>query len=130
MIKHIFQPKRSNMCGQACVAMVLGFPLLTVRLKMGRRATSGKDLHNALSEFFIDSSPQQVRLSGFQRVSRWKPFFYENLPARCIAKCRSTGVRASHWILVWDGKIYDPYPGGVAWQYVSGYVEIKQGERS
>ena len=120
-----YQPKNSMLCGQTCVAMVGGISLEDAIQKVGKRGgTTGPDLHKALSKIGILSSEKMARLSVNSRVSR-KQFDFDALPEKCIAKVRSVGINKSHWVLVWNGKIYDPYPGYVPWKYVSGYIEIK-----
>jgi hypothetical protein len=130
MITPVFQPKGSNMCGQACVAMAAGVSLSTVATIMGKGPTTGKDLHHALKRFKIDSSEKVVRIGPNSRIWKSTQSRYFDLPARCIAKCRSGNCTFSHWILIWDGKTYDPYPGTVPWQYISGYIEIETREET
>jgi hypothetical protein len=106
--------------------MIGGISLGDAIQKVGKRSgTCGTDLHKALYKMGISSSEQMVRLGGNKKVSR-KRFDFAALPKRCIAKVRSAGIKKSHWVLVWDGEIYDPYPGYVPWKYVSGYIEVKK----
>ena len=121
-----FQPVDSSLCGQTCIAMVAGISLGDAIQRVGKRGgTTGPDLHKALYRIGIPSSEKMVRLGKQDRVRR-KSFDFGALPVRCIAKVRSAGVKKSHWVLVWDRNIYDPYPGYVPWKYVSGYIELKE----
>jgi len=121
-----YQPIGSSQCGQACVAMILGVPLeLAIDLLKTKGTTTGPMLSKVLNSLGISTSPAQVRLTKFTRIYR-KQKYSQYVPARCIAKVRSKGVKKCHWILFWDRKKYDPYPGHVPWEYISGYIEIKE----
>ena len=121
-----YQPEGSKLCGQTCIAMIAGISLGDAIQRAGKQGgTTGPDLRKALYRIGIPSSEKMVRLGARGKVPR-KRFDFGVLPKRCIAKVRSTGVKESHWVLVWDGEIHDPYPGYVPWKYVSGYIEIKK----
>lgn len=122
-----FQPDGSSLCGQTCIAMICGIHLADAVEAVGKGGgTTGPDLSRALCRRGIQSSPKMVRLGVQGRVLR-KLFDFNVLPKRCIAKGRSSGVKNSHWVLIWDGEIHDPSRRYVPWGYVSGYIEIKEG---
>lgn len=131
MIIPKYQPLHSNLCGQACVAMICDISLARSVKAVGKASvTTGPDLAHALELFDIKSSPAMIRMGGNQKPSR-KSDYYTKLPKRCIAKCRSVGFKGSHWVLIWDGTTYDPAArpgkvgfGCVPWEYISGYIEI------
>ena len=123
-IVHQYQPVNSSLCGQACIAMICGIHLADAVEAVGKASgTTGPDLAKALKILGVESSPKQVRIGKkLPRKSNYYPF----LPPKCIAKVRSAGVKKYHWVLIWNGKTYDPYPGYVPWEYISGYIEIRE----
>ena len=124
-ISKIYQPIGSSLCGQACVAMVCDITLSQGIDAVGKKSgTSGPDLAKALSKYGILSSSRMKRLGKNGRLFR-KSDYCKAIPKYCIAKVRSEGISESHWILIWDGETFDPYPGRVPWEYISGYIEIK-----
>lgn len=58
-----------------------------------------------------------------KRVSRVKPV----LPRRAMVSIHGPGQRRWHWLLTWDGKIYDPgsrWPEGYTGWKMTSYLEI------
>jgi hypothetical protein len=126
-----YQPKGSSLCGQTCVAMACGSNCYTVAHAMGTLGgTCGTDIIRGLRKFGVATGDRMVRFGKTHRIYRVsEQHMCMLMPVRrCIAKVRSEGERRSHWVLFWDGRIFDPYPVRVPWQYVSGYVEIKEGD--
>jgi hypothetical protein len=122
-IIHQYQPLHSSLCGQACVAMILGCSLARAVEMLGKGCTTGPQLSKVLYDYKVHASPSQIRLSKARRIYRNQKYS-QYVPEKCIAKVRSAGVKKSHWVLFWDRKEYDPYPVRVPWQYISGYIEI------
>ena len=96
----IQQPVNSKVCGQACVAMARGCTLEEAVGKVGRgwRSTQTKDLVKGLRDVF--RCPSRLR-----KITPKTP-----LPARAVVKLSFRGKRGWHWVLWWDGRVYDPYP--------------------
>jgi hypothetical protein len=124
MITPQYQPPKSALCGQTCVAMICNIPLADAIKTVGHgSSTSGPDLAKALIKRGIMCSPSMIRLGVGGRLFR-RTNYYDHLPNRCIAKVRWAGVKKSHWILIWDGETYDPSPMFMPWQYISGYLRV------
>lgn len=101
------QPSGSSMCGQACIAMVAGVSLRKACEAVGHcNATDTRNLKGALRIFKVACGEKLVR------INRNRPVF----PRRCIvAVCKFGATRNgkrrakySHWMVSWDGVIYDP----------------------
>lgn len=101
-----FQPKHSRVCGQTCVAMILGEDREDViKHRFGHRhATSGKAL-------------RQVLTDAEKRCSLWQRTKDGQLPdvPLAIVSLRTTHPKApknwKHWVVLADGYIYDPSIG-------------------
>ena len=129
-----FQPDGSNICGQTCLAMILGIPLDDAIEIIGHRScTTGPMLVNALRSKNVPAAYMARRFSKPHRLMRdtvLSSVLYTGLPRRCILKVRWSGVKnISHWVLYWDHQVYDPCRDGLSWNYVTGYIEILEGER-
>lgn len=126
MIHLIRQPEGSALCGQACVAMVAGVSLERAIGVVGhQRGTHTRDIVRGLRCLKVVSSGK------LRRISRARPV----IPNRAIVAIvyyamrpdGTRGQRYAHWLLSWDGVIYDP---GEAWpeRYVgwtmTSYLEI------
>ncbi len=100
----ITQPEASSLCGQCCVAMAAGVSLAKAVEAVGHsklRGTYTREIITALRKLGINCGDR------CRRVSRKRPM----LPKRGIAvihrpKGEETGMW--HWLLVWDGEVYDP----------------------
>jgi hypothetical protein len=92
----IRQPAGSSLCGQCCVAMAAGISLEMVRAIFGHaRGTGTVEVRRAL------------RILGVQCASRLT--YSSALPQYGIVKLRRPrGSRHWHWVLMWDGVMYDP----------------------
>ena len=94
-MKHIRQPKDSNLCGQACVAMILDITLEDAIKRVGKKGkTRTKDIVGAVGEV-----AQEARLVPV----RQRP----TLPKRALTKVTWTKGQ-SHWVVFWDGMVFDP----------------------
>ncbi len=105
MLAFVKQPLESNLCGQACVAMLLRISL-DEAIKMVKKTglTSLRDLRPAIS---VDYKIHQSRL---------KVIRHSVLPDICLVKV--TWKRGgSHWVIKYKSQIYDP---------VRGYMAINQ----
>lgn len=106
---HLFQPAGSELCGQTCVAMAAGVSLERSIRQFGHgKATETREVVKALRAFGIGCSERLRRVSK-NRIP----------PPRAIMAVRwldrKRQPRVWHWVLVWDGKVYDPagrYPEG------------------
>lgn len=102
-IRVILQPENSSVCGQACVAMVLGITLdESIALFKSRGQTRTKKLLAVLRSQNIQCGNKLERV-----VPGSEP------PSRCIVKILWTGKKKppGHWMLRWDGSLYDPILG-------------------
>lgn len=90
---HVKQPDKSYLCGQACIAMILGKSLdEAVDIIGHRRGTWGSNLIKALG------------LNGrLQRVTQKNP-----LSDLCIMSIRYTGKRGGHWAIKEFDTVLDP----------------------
>lgn len=101
-----FQPKQSRVCGQTCVAMVLGEDReQVVKHRFGHRhKTSGKQL-------------RQVLEAAGKRCGPWRRAPGHRIPdvAFAIVGLRSSHADApahwKHWVVVAKGHVYDPSVG-------------------
>jgi hypothetical protein len=106
MIQLIRQPEGSSLCGQACVAMVAGVTLeRAIAVFEHKHATYTRELVAALRKLNVACGDR------CKRVSRIRPI----LPARAILsitrfvkKPNGKYRRYGHWMVTWDGVIYDP----------------------
>lgn len=120
-MKLIVQPMGSKLCGQCVVAMAAGVTLKKAIEVVGHeRGTYPKELARALRRFGI--KVPRNRLVRFRGGS---------LPRRCAIKVHLEDAKGqwTHWMLVWDGSIYDPGDHGKAYWLnrnprVTSYLEI------
>jgi len=124
-IRHTYQPERSSLCGQTCVAMITGRPLPDVikNLFSGKTGgTSTKDVMSALQK-------AGEKTSSLERVKKTTVF-------DTLSLCRLHFVgekNHSHWVVIAEvgGKMstFDPsigvYVGFKADSYPTSYLEIK-----
>ena len=115
----IFQPPGSSLCGQCCVAMAAGISLEeSIKVFGHRHATRTKEVAQALNALGIQCPSQ--RLKPLTDRDSW--------PTRAIIKeiYGPTRKRKSHWILLWDGKVYDPDPHDAPGTKYSSYLGIEE----
>lgn len=119
----IRQPEGSELCGQACVAMAAGVSLKRSVEAFGhRRATSTREVVNALRHFGLSCADRLTRLS------RARP----NIPRRAIVVIHRPAVEGErrskwHWMISWEGQIFDPggrWPDGYDKWRITSYLEI------
>lgn len=112
-IVQLFQSPGSRVCGQTCVAMALGITIAEAIRLVGRRGgTKGSDLLRGIQAGGGTAIAHKI-FRGRSRIRREELM----LPTRCIARIRYQGDACAHWILVWNGHIYDPYPEPRPWKY-------------
>lgn len=91
------QPKGSNVCGLACVAMVAGVDLEGGIDLVGHRGkTWGTDIRIALDKAGI--------LHGSSMISGWPK-------GDAMLSYKEIGGRRRHWVLWYKEKYYDPLSG-------------------
>jgi len=113
----IIQPKGSSLCGQAVVAMAAGISLEeSIRIFGHRHATRTKEVARVLNTLGIQCPSRRL-----------KPLTDRDpRPTRAIIKeiYGPTRKRKSHWVLLWDGKVYDPDPHDAPGAKYSSYLGI------
>jgi hypothetical protein len=118
----IIAPEGSNCCGQACIAMAAGVSLDRAFEATGKRGgTHTKHVVAALHVLGVKTDARA------RRMSKTKPV----LPQRCLVSICTKKVKGEyklgHWMLHWDGKMYDPrgtWPEGYDGWTITSYVEI------
>ena len=114
MIQLVHQPQGSNLCGQCCVAMILGIPLGCVVALLRKGRTTTKQLRDALRSFGILTADRAERMTSSK-----------SLPNLAIYKMRFEGTWKSHWVVVSQGKVYDPGGNGTGGRLTS-YLECSR----
>lgn len=97
------QPKGSNICGQACIAMLANISLEeSIKIFGTRGKTSTKDIINALNKLDILCSQKLIRIRKNESKS--------NL---CIVTNYTVinGKKYKHWVIYYKNKYYDPAIG-------------------
>ena len=138
---YIRQPYGSKLCGQTCVAMAAGVTLQKAVIAFGTRgSTTGKAVLIVLRRLGVNTGDRYVREHHSRTEVGLSPIVLGTgpkakgpLPPRCIVKARNGTIkglapkwaRRSHWMLWWDGELYDPDPP-CSYGYISGYIEIKE----
>lgn len=123
-MRHLVQPS-SKTCGQTCVAMAAGIEIDdAIKLFGHRHGTHTKSVIRVLKKLGFDVS------SRLQRVTPYQP-----IPQRSICKMRfrrrdGKGWKNGwHWVLLWDGVLYDPlgpdyiHPAG---SQLSSFIDLRQ----
>lgn len=108
-MKLVIQPEGSNLCGQACVAMLTGIPLEKSIETFGRRgATTRGEVVAALKGLGVSCGDRLIS-------AKTHP-----LPPVCIAKLRfDWDKNHTHWTVYNRGIFFDPAIGMLA-QYPPG----------
>ncbi len=97
-ITHLRQPRRSSVCGQTCVAMILGLPDIESACKIvgHSRRTQTKDIVRALGPASLSARLSPARKDG------------SNLPGHCLLRSRWGVTPGAHLSVYWDGDVYEP----------------------
>lgn len=99
VLKLVRQPEGSNLCGQAVVATLLGLTLDDGIREFGTRgATRTRQIAAVLRGRGIECPDRLERFRG-------------RLPARGILKVKFWRSWMGHWVLWFDGRLYDPATG-------------------
>jgi hypothetical protein len=110
----VYQPKRSKLCGHACVAMVAGVSLAEAVLAIGhRRATKTSDLIPTLRKLGVRCG-DQLRIAPPDNT----------YTGTCIVQLRWPRRRNWHWVVIHDGALYDPSPNPRGGGRLGAYLEI------
>lgn len=119
-MKLILAPPGSALCGQACVAMAAGVSLRRAIEAVGHeRGTHTRDVVRGLEALDVTCSDRCLRVSKHRPVP---------VPRALLAFKR--GPRLAHWMLLWDGRVYDPggwWPDNMREWRMTSYLPI--GER-
>lgn len=121
------------MCGQHCVAMLAGVPVEEAIEAVGHdRQTRTKDLRRAMEDLGLE-------LGGDRLLQvRHNPNFFNPQYTPKAALCKAVHhikyVKSHfHWVVLFDGKVYDPGPkyklrGLVEYvhecMYITSYIEV------
>jgi len=98
MIKHIKQPYCSSLCGQTCIAMLLGINLeKSIEEFNSRGGTRTKQLKEIIRKYGHDCT-DKLKVVTKNTV----------IPEICICKVKWHGTNRSHWVLKHKDKLYDP----------------------
>jgi hypothetical protein len=127
-MRHIKQPKESSLCGQACVAMILGCDLRVAQKLVGRNgATRTSHLVRAL------------RLASVEVADKLKPWCGGALPFTAILRIKFRKRVLGHWVLKHGDQIFDPMKEGARlmrpglWRrrrgWIASYLELKPPHR-
>lgn len=114
------QPQGSSLCGQCCVAMAAGVSLDRAVEVVGHarsRGTYTREIRDALRVLGVGCADR------CRRVNR----DLCNLPRRGIVTIHTKGRRLGHWMLLWDGEMFDPenrYPDFEGWK-ITSFLEIE-----
>jgi len=115
MIRKLYQPEGSNLCGQTCVAMIAGVTIDEACTAVGHRhSTNARALYRGMENLGIIYNPTK-RINGV----RSNCF----VPSCCIARVHYKLGKRTHWVVIWDNDIYDPIKDNSAWR-VTSYIEI------
>jgi hypothetical protein len=124
-MKLILQPDDSELCGQACVAMAAGVSLKRAISAIGHKGdTSTADVVFGLRSFGLTCADKLVRISRKRPMPSARAMIVIHRPA--VEHERRNPKW--HWMLSWDGKIYDPggrWPEGYDKWQITSYLEIR-----
>jgi hypothetical protein len=100
LLNHIQQV--GNQCGQTCLAMLCNIPVSRVIEIMGKK---GATYTTDLVKFLRINRGRLLGLKCPDKLIRCKD---GRLPRFCIVKACSPSRRRSHWMLMYDWRLYDP----------------------
>lgn len=116
-MKLILAPPGSSLCGQACVAMAAGVSLRRAIEAVGHeRGTHTVDVARGLRALGLDCEDR------CKRVSKHRP-----IPAPRALLAFRRGQRIAHWMLLWDGAVFDPggwWPDNMRDWKMTSYLRI------
>ena len=107
----VIQPT-SETCGQACIAMITGYPIEKVIEDMKTSGpTSIGQLIEILDHYGVRHAERNTRISKKNPV----PYEYSILTVH-------TNAGYTHWTLLYDHKYYDPEFGIIEGEYPHGKI--------
>lgn len=103
-MKHLFQPKRSHLCGQTSVAMVAGISLeeSIKAFKGHKKATTFKLVTEALDNLGYDTG--DIKIIDNRKKN-------QIFPDLCLIRIEKVGKNLGHLVVYNKGKVYDPAEG-------------------
>ena len=112
---HVRQPDGSSLCGQACVATILGIDLEQAITLVGHsHGTKPRELSETLRKHGLPCFVRRVRYTG------------GTLPTKAFLALSTPGTRSRyHWALLDDGIVYDP--SLVTPWYLAEYLKLYNG---
>lgn len=107
-LKLVRQPKDSNLCGQACVATILGITLdESIELFGTRGRTTWKKVIGVLRSRGVKCDNELTIVNG------------SGVPVRCIVKIWwGTKENATHWSIRDGDRLLDPHNGEFKWGHI------------
>lgn len=119
MIRLVKRPSEEYTCGQCCVAMAADVSLDRAKEAVGsmKGATCAKDIIKAFEILGVPCGTKRKRMNKARPV----------LPKRCMVWIMSPKGRKAHWMLYWDGEMYDPdqcWPDGYQNWTITSYLPI------
>lgn len=103
MLTQVYQPVNSKLCGQACIATLLGITLEQACLLVGHeRATSTKRIAETLTKVLNYPFAKKLKCGYIPN--------YAIVKIRWWDRTKRDWYRLWHFVLIWNGKLYDPYP--------------------
>ena len=126
-MRRVYQPDNTKLCGQACVAMILKMTLKESITEFGHKhVTHAQDVIGVLRKYGFTTGDRCKRLAGDLRGTKLKDveFWHEAFPKHCMLRIGCRGMAGSHWVLLWDRKVYDPARYAVDGEFVTSYLEI------
>lgn len=95
--RHVRQPEESNLCGQACLAMILGTPLSVAIELVGKSGcTRASDLRAPMARHGWTLGPNKRWSRGLR------------LEMKLLVIAFPIPVRSKHWIVVDGLTVHDP----------------------
>ena len=118
-ITPVFQPPKSNQCGQACVAALAEIPLSAAIAVVGTKgATTTRQIISALESLGFECGDSLIRNKA-----------EEPLPKLCMCVMHFEDSRWGHWVIWDDGIFVDPargtYPVLLPKTRITSYLPIR-----
>ena len=121
----VMLPEKSNLCGQAVIAMIADISLKeSIKIFNSKSTTTTRQLIAVLQELNIRCANKLIRLKKQHEL------FQHKLPNICIVKLHFTEYSRTHWCVFYYGKYYDSCAGIrnelESYVYQTSYLEILQ----
>ena len=100
-MKHMRQPEGSNLCGQTCVAMLIGEKNLDYVISDMRKRgkTTRKDLYQALVDYGLKPGEKLIR--GYPATP----------DVTAIVRVKWKDINQTHWVVYQNAWVFDPALG-------------------